>query len=354
MFTPPRCPNRSCSQHRRPRPAFFQRHGHYVARCRPWRIPRYRCKACRRTFSRQTFRADYHDHRPDLNAPLVRSIASGLGLRQTARNLRLSLRCCELKFRKLARHLRRLNLNLRGPLPQGSVLQFDEFETYETRRNTRPLSVPVLIEREQRFVVWAEAAPIRPRGKRSAARDRAIAEDELRFGKRRDLSARSVRRTLRRGAEMAVQLQRVVLETDEKTTYPAAARAAFGAERLEHRRTSSRLARMTWNPLFPINHTEAMTRDLMGRLRRESWLVSKKRRYLDLALQVFAAYRNYVRRRFNGDEESPAQRLGFVPRRMQVEELLSWRQDWGRGSIHPLSRRGASVESWRGARQLSA
>jgi hypothetical protein len=88
-----------------------------------------------------------------------------------------------------------------------------------------------------------------------------------------------------------------------------------------------------------------MARDLMGRLRRESWLVSKKRRYLDLALQVFMAYRNYVRRRFNRDRESPAQLLGLVPRRMRLEELLSWRQDWGGSSIHPLARADAAAGS---------
>ena len=116
-----------------------------------------------------------------------------------------------------------------------------------------------------------------------------------------------------------------------------------GAAEVTHLQTPGTLARMTWNPLFPINHTEAMLRDLMGRLRRESWLVSKRRRYLDLGLQVFIAFRNYVRRRFNGDEESPAQLLGFVPRRLTPGELLSWRQDWGRCSLHPLDPRGRSV-----------
>jgi len=67
---------------------------------------------------RQTFRMDYRDHRPDLNALLCQSLVSGVGLRQTSRNLRLSLRCTELKFRKIARHLRRLNLNLRTKASQ--------------------------------------------------------------------------------------------------------------------------------------------------------------------------------------------------------------------------------------------
>ncbi len=354
MFNPPRCPYRSCRMHREPHASAFRPYGHYSARCRPHPIPRFRCSACRRTFSRQTFRADYRDHRPDLNARLFQSLASGVGLRQSSRNLGLSRRCCELKFRKIARHLRRLNLNLRGPLPDGSSFQFDELETFEGRRNTRPLSVPVLIERDSRFVVWAESATIRPRGKMTGARGRALARDEKRLGKRRDQSRSRVLRTLKRGADMAGELSRVMLETDKKSSYVALAQQAFGKGRLRHRTTSSRLPRTIDNPLFAINQTEAIARDLIGRLRRQSWLASKKRRYLDLALQIFASYRNYVRRRFNTDDFSPAQKLGFVPQRLSESELISWRQDWERASIHPLARASESIGSWTGLQRSAS
>ena len=349
MFHPPCCPNSRCSQHRRPAARFYLRKGFYHPLCRAHPVPRFRCRVCGRGFSRQTFRADYRDHKPHLNAPLFLALATGIGLRQSARNLNLSLRCTELKFRKIARHLRRLNLNLRGPLPSGSQLQFDEIETYEGRRNTRPLSLPILIEREHRFVIWAEAAPIRPRGKMSKKRYAALMADEARFGRRKDLSHRSVVRTLRRGADVTAHMHAVEFFSDEKVTYPKAARAAFAGRRIAHHRTNSKLARMTWNPLFAINHTEAMLRDLLGRTRRDSWLVSKQRRYLDLGVQLWMAYRNYVRKRFNYDYESPAQMLGFVPRRMTCSELLSWRQDYGRQSIHPLSRGCVRIERWAGS-----
>ena len=129
MFQPPRCPNRACSQHGFPRPGFYRRNGHYRAKCRAHPVPRFLCRSCGRGFSRQTFRMDYRDHRPHLNARVFESIASGIGLRQTSRNLGLSRRCTELKFRKVARHLEHLNRNLRGPLPEGSILVFDELET---------------------------------------------------------------------------------------------------------------------------------------------------------------------------------------------------------------------------------
>ncbi len=343
MFQPPRCPNRRCPQHRNPEPDFFVRKGFYHPLCRAHPVPRFRCRICHRNFSRQTFRVDYHDHRPHLNAKVFLSLATGLGLRQTSRNVGLSLSCTQLKFRKIARHLRRLNLNLRRDLPTGSDLQFDELETYEGRRNTRPLSLPILIERKSRFVVWAESAPIRPHGRMSASRRKAIVDDRRRFGPRKDLSRRAVERTLQRGADLSARLSSVTLSTDEKSTYPSLARRAFGKDRLRHDQTNSKLARDTWNPLFPINHTEAMARDLLGRLRRDSWLVSKKRRYLDLGLHVWIAYRNYVRRRFNFDEKSPAQILRFADHRLTAGELLSWRQDWGARSIHPCSRGRATV-----------
>jgi len=83
-----------------------------------------------------------------------------------------------------------------------------------------------------------------------------------------------------------------------------------------------------------------------GRLRRQSWLASKKRRYLDLGLQLHMAYRNLVRRRFNEDRESPAELLGFAPRRISETEALSWRQDWGGRSVHPLSDGHQAIEAF--------
>jgi transposase-like protein len=348
MFNPPRCPNRNCRFHLSPAAdkRWFARHGQYQPLCRPHPVPRFRCLGCRRRFSRQTFRMDYRDHRPDLNPKLFELLASGVGLRQSSRLLGLSLRCLELKVRKIARHLRRLNLNLQAQLPAWATLQFDELETFEGMRTLRPLTVPLLIERNSRFIIWAESAPIPPRH-RKTRHGKTRLEERRKKGRRRDGSRRACRRTLGRAAALARNLGTIGIETDEKRSYPSLIRAAFGAEHgIAHDTTKSTRIRDVSNPLFPINQTEAMARDLMGRLRRQSWLVSKKRRYLDLGLALFIAWRNLVRRRFNYDECSAAEVLGFTPRRMTEEELCSWRQDWGRRSIHPLSWNAESIESY--------
>ena len=347
MFTPPRCPYRHCAHHVAPTPdaSWFARHGHYKPQCRPHPVPRFRCKGCGRCFSRQTFRMDWHDHRPDLNARLYELLASGVGLRQSSRLLGLSRRCLELKFRKIARHLRRLHLNLQEPLPAGSILQLDELETFEEMRTLRPLTVPVVIERDSRYIIWAESAPIPARHKQTRhGKQRA---DELkRWGKRPDGSPRACLRTLSRAAALSKQLKAIVIQTDKKRSYPGLIHKAFGRRRwIAHETTDSTRMRNVSNPLFAINQTEAIARDLMGRLRRQSWLASKKRRYLDLALAMFMTWRNLVRKRFNYDTISSAEALGFVRRRMTEEELCSWRQDWGRRSIHPLSWNAESIET---------
>ena len=347
MFTPPRCPNARCSAHNAEHyrgPTFFIRRGFYYPKCRAHRIPRFCCKVCGRGFSRQTFRMDYRDHKPHLNAPLFDMLASGMGLRQSGRILKLSRRCTELKARKMQHHLGHLDRNLLDQLPGGSTLQLDEMETFETERAVCPVTLPIVIERQSMLIVAAASAPIRPSGRMSKSRMKAVQRRAKAEGRRRNQSIECLRRVFSRTARYCKKMRYVQLDSDEKTVYPPLARRAFG-RRLRHSRYSSKLPRDTKNPLFRINLTNAMARDLNGRLRRRSWLVSKQRQFLDLQLNIFMAFRNYVRPRFNGERETPAQRVGLVSRPIRPQELLGWRQDWGWFSIHPLDYRNSIRES---------
>ena len=350
MFEPPRCPNSACPKHASPSPKFYVRRGAFRARCRPHPTPRFQCRTCRKWFSRQTFRADYHDRKPHLNVSVIRYLCSGVGFRQTARMLGLTRRNLEAKARKISRNTGWLDHNLKvraaaidaaHPSPEPLEIHFDEFETYETRRNTRPLSIAVLIESQTRFLIGACAAPIRPRGTMTKARKAAIWADEQRFGPRVDRSRLACRWAFRAARRLRPSCSSVVLRTDEKSTYPGLVHRAFRGASIAHLRTKSVLPRTEANPLFPINHTEALLRDLVGRLRRESWLVSKQRAFLNLHLRLYAAWRNWVRPRFNRDQQTPAQYAGFAPRRLRPGELVGWRQDWGARSICPLGPVGA-------------
>jgi hypothetical protein len=273
-------------------------------------------------------------------------LASGVGLRQTARIVGLTKRNLELKVRKISRHLRSLHLNLHGQFHEGASFLMDEMETFENERGVQPVTVPVLIEKQSMFISFVDAAPIRPTGKMSKSRLSAFQRHEKRCGRRPNKSRESLTRLFRWLGKHAKGAWPVVLNSDEKILYGYLGRRQFG-KRLVHLKTNSKVLRATWNPLFKINLTNAIARDINGRLRRRSWLVSKRRRLLRLQLFLHAAYRNYIRTRFNRDAATPGQLLGFMPRRVGFTELLSWRQDWGAASIHPLSRASVSVADYR-------
>jgi len=339
-FTPPRCPNPSCPRHTDPLPRFCRRRGSYWPKCRAEPIPRYLCKSCGRSFSRQTFRHDYRDHRPELNEHLFLLLTSGVGLRQCSRLLRSGVRCPQQKLAKMGRTLALLRDNLCPRLAGGRVFVMDEEETYEGA-SIRPLTMPVLIDRETWFVVAVDVGSIRRLARRGTRRRALQDEEEAGNGRREDQSRECTERVLRTLATKCPEGQ-IVLQTDMKSSYATLAKRIFG-DRLTHETTSSRRVRDKRNPLFPINVTLAMSRDNCGRLRRKSWLVTKHApRLLDQA-QLFAVYRNFVRRRFNYDkaDETPARLLGLLPRNLDAGEVLAWRQDWGDRSIHPMSK-GAS------------
>ncbi len=335
-FVPPRCPNRACPMHRAPRRAFFVRRGHYLPKCRRDAVPRFRCKVCRRGFSFQTFRADYRDHRPHDNEAVFHLLTSGVGLRQTGRLRGMNVGTLQRKFRKLSRHLRRLNRNLLQSLPANRTFVMDELETFESS-SICAVTVPVVVDAESKLVVATSAAPIRRMANKGTKRRQRLERLEKERGRRHDRSRSCIRLVVRRLGDLLGGAG-ATLRTDQKPLYRSAVRAILG-DRVRHETTSSRLPRTARNPLFAVNLTETMLRDNCSRLRRLSWLFSKNRRQLRQHLDFFSAYRNWHRPRNNGDaaRAAPGVILRLIERNLTGTEMLAWRQDWGRLSVHPSS-----------------
>tara|TARA_R110002072_G_scaffold25443_4_gene85005 strand:- start:7552 stop:8568 length:1017 start_codon:yes stop_codon:yes gene_type:complete len=332
-FRPPRCPSTDCLAHVDPQADRIIRWGYFKARCRDQREPRFRCLACRKTFSRQTFRHDYRDRRPDCNERLFEMLTSGIGLRQSARVLKIAASTAQKKMRKLSRTCELLHENLSGSLPPDRTYVMDEEETFESS-SIRPLTVPILMENQTWFIVATGVGSIRRLAPPGTARRARQDREEKQFGKRKDQSRAcvgEVLEALRRRTPGRIQLL-----TDQKSSYATLAREVFGAE-VMHATTAGSAPRTPYNPLFPVNHMITMSRDGCGRLRRDPWLVSKLAKWLRGQLAIFTVFRNYVRRRFNRDEahETPAHFLGLLPRQLQPDEVVRWRQDWGERSVHP-------------------
>jgi hypothetical protein len=327
MFVPARCPYLSCGFHQHPIAGFFIRFGSYHPHCRPRAVPRFRCRGCFRTFSRQSFRADFRQRKPYLNATFLRLMVHCVGLRQAAKVLQVARRTVEHRFAwlaHLAAHFHRNRLHgatLHGPF------QLDELETFEANR-FQPVTVPVLIERHTMFLVATAVGPLRRKGRMTALQRRRRADHEQRFGRRPSQSAPAVRTVLALLAPLVPPGADCVLESDQKPLY-----GSLGRDLLKHRflwRPHSASARRDrGNPLFPINHTNARLRHFLARLRRRTWCVSKKRRALAQHLSIATLWVNYCRGITNRTNTTPAEALNVAPRRYRAEEVLAWRQDWG-------------------------
>lgn len=338
---PARCPNTTCSNHRSPTVGFYVNNGEYHPRCRSNPVRRFRCKSCRKSFSNQTFRVDYRDHLPHQNRAVFKLLVGGMSLRQVGRTLGIHNATVQRKAFKIARAMAQLHGNLLHALPNARAYLLDEEETYE-QKSIRTLTIPILIEKDSWFIVATDVAPIRRLARKGTVRRRRQDAEERKHGKRPDESRAAVANVLRTLARVSAG-QKIELITDQKSSYATVAKRVLAEGLSHHQRVSSRLPRNQYNPLFAINTTNAMTRDHLARLRRRSWCVSKKRDRLHAHLALFTAYRNYVRPRFNTDEEqqTPANRLGLLPRNLTIEELLRWRQDWGDLSSHPMSTSGS-------------
>ncbi len=335
-FVPPRCPRITCSNHVHPRADFFAHHGSYRVACRDHAIPRYRCKDCSKRFSYQTFRQDYRDQRPELNAILFERYTGGQSLRRACKEMRIGIHAGQKKFRKLGRHAGFLHENLLQKLPGQRTFLMDELETHEGEL-IRTVTVPILIEKLSGLVVATDVGSIRRLARKGSRRRKLQERDEALHGKRTDETRRVVMSVLDKLGRL-LEGASAVLRTDEKKLYASLSRKLFGTK-VSHERTPGTAERSTFNPLFHINHTLARFRDLSARLHRRSWCASKKREFLRPHLQMVTVYRNYVCRRTNTEDakRTPAWHLGLLPRALSYCEVCGWRQDWGQLSPHPLS-----------------
>jgi hypothetical protein len=327
-FVPPFCPHASCAAHAGGATLRYYHDGSYPRAVDGRRVQRYRCTHCQRRFSSQSFRLDFRQQKPRINAPILGCFASKVTHRQTARILRVDRKTVQRRLRVFGPALRRWHAVFLARARQRGGLEgsfsFDELETYEHDRRLMPVTVPVLIHRKSRFIVHLETADLPARGGLSAHDLARKQVREVRYGKRLNGSARAVEDCLL--ALKAVHAPRVPLEivTDRKQSYPPLVRRHF-ARRSAFVRESSSTTRNTLNPLFPINHTLAMLRDQVSRLVRRSWAASKRQAELRHHLWIFTAWRNYLRPMFNHTPRtSSAMALGLADKRYRAAELLRW------------------------------
>ena len=336
-FQPKFCPRSACPEHLRRRPGYrFWRHGFYSTRRRR-RIPRFRCRCCKQTFSRQTFSVSYYLKRPELLRPVAAGLVAGSALRQIARSVDAAPNTVAGVSARLGRHALLLHARcleqLRGKVEEPVVL--DHFETFEFTQDF-PFGVATAVGARSWFLYGLDPAPHGRGGRRSTAQRRRLRSRPRRksYGCYTGSTRRSLDlllqlpardSTLEIVADDHMDYRRVIGHHPERHRirarhYPNPPRGAKGAKR------SARAVARDW-AMFPVDLLHKILRHTLAHHRRETIAFARRLNAAMERLFLTAVWRNLVKKRSERrpDPTTPAMRVGLTDERWNWKRLLSRR-----------------------------
>ncbi len=346
-FSPPHCPWPGCPSHggsERAR-ARFRRHGHYRRSTDRRVVPRFRCSACRRTFSAQTFAFSYYLKRPELAEGIAAALVAGSAHRQIARSLGCAPHTVTRMAARLGRHALLTNARALSELAAiEEPIVYDHFETFVYGQDF-PLGLGTAVGHRSWFVYDLEPAPHGRRGRmspRQKARQRRV---RSRWGRPpRGAYGRSVARLLDRLLPLVPEDRQLALVSDDHPAYGPAVRRHRLGRQVRHRayRNPSRgpkgsprspAARRRDEALFPVDLLHALLRHSNAHHRRETIAFSRRANALLERAHLTALWRNFVKRRSERRPaaETPAMRLGLAREpwtwsRILTRRLFPWRE----------------------------
>jgi hypothetical protein len=241
--------------------------------------------------------------------------------RQIARDVGASpttiMRLCD----RLGRHCLLFHERLRPKDAPAESLAIDGFESFEFSQYT-PVHFHAAIGSRSHFIYGLTDSELRRKGRMTEPQRRRRTALEASLGRP---DPRSIEREMATLLELVVpEGARATILSDEHRAYPrAVARLRQLGRAIRHLTTSSRISRTPDNPLFPVNLADLLIRHSQANHKRETIAFSKRRACAAYRMFVFLVWRNTMKsfseRRQN---ESPAQRLGLLPRRLQVGDVL--------------------------------
>jgi transposase-like protein len=300
----------------------YKRAGFYLRSAQPRRIQRFTCRACRRSFSSQTFCTTYWQRRPDLDQRIFMKAIGGMALRQIARDIGCSPETVARKIARLGRHCMLLHAKLMRNAPPASAVVVDGFETFEWSQYF-PFHQNLAVEPETDFFIYFNDSELRRKGRMTSAQKQRRDELERLFG-------RPDRQAVRKGVTELLKVattdsMRAVIDSDDHPSYRPAIRSLDVD--VEHRITPGRDHRDGRNRLWSVNLLDLVIRHNSANHKRETIAWSKRRQASCERLAMLLVWRNYMqgRREKIRGSPTPAMARGMLSRRLTVQEVLDSR-----------------------------
>ena len=325
-WTPPHCPWDACPS-RRGAPFRWRRHGAFRRAAAPRLVRRYRCLACGRTFSDQTFSGAYFAKRPEILAPLANALVNGAALRQAARGLACARSTAVRAADRLGRLAALATARLLAGLAVAGPVAHDDFVTFALRR---PLAVflGTAVDPATDLVLALSAAPGIQGGRRTPAQRRRL--PALRAALPRAARRRAFRALLEGLLDRLPPGARLELRTDDDRVYRDVV-GRVGAGRVDHRvHPAPRRGRAdpAYNrALGPANALHRFLRHADAEHRRRPLAFARRVASSAGRAALFAFWRNFLQRRREGRNRgpTPAMLAGLADRPLSWDDLLGRR-----------------------------
>ena len=320
---PPHCTNPKCKYHKpQSQPWPFVNFGTFTRLKPPHVVQRYRCLACGRTCSDQSFKTSYWLKRPELLVQVQKHAVSGAANRQIARILGAAPATIDNQLARLGRHCLLFHRHFVATASPRGDIAIDGLVTFENSQYL-PYEVVAAVDRPSSFVLHFAEAERRRSGKMTDQQKKRRAVIE-RFHGRADPKSlmRALVEVLSVSLRGAVQAH---VWSDKHQTYPFAIAKVRSCE-VVHERIDSRAPRTVHNPLFEVNLLDMLVRHCLKDHTRETIASGKRRQHSLYRLAIFLVWRNYIKlRREKRCGQTPAMAMGLLERRLTEKEVLGRR-----------------------------
>ena len=310
-FRPPFCPNKRCKLHLDPETAegkalrrvkWFAPFGWYQTKVRG-PVPRFRCRHCGKTFSRQTFRLDYYVKRTVDYDQLRDRLTSCSSVRAVGNSLGISPDSVSNRISRLSRqYLSACAEALSEMAPEESVVA-DGFESFAVSQYF-PNNITLLGGADSQYVLFADYATLRRKGRMTKWQKHLRAQLEKLYRADPRAVQASFTRVLDTVADLAGRTEQrpFCLRTDEKTDYRRALAghktltAARQAGAFTHATFDSKAPRTIMNPLFTVNYFDRQLRKDLAEHVRETTRFARNVCHTMERLWVIIGHYNFYKR----------------------------------------------------------
>jgi len=346
------CPNHQCRFHDRSLAAterWYTRFGRFSTQCRG-PIQRFRCTACGKTCSTQTFSVHYWTQSTTDLVWILHQLYGCGGLRQMGRFTGVTYRVIQNRIRRLARNALAMMDQALAEMDLIENLAMDGFESF-TRSQYHPNNITHVVGSESQFIYGVVHTSLRRSGSMTPAQQfgRALIDTVWKPLRtvREDCTALlgDVSTMIDRASRTRPSDRPVKLVTDKHKAYRPALKAvptlaaALREGRLVHRRVSSRAARTPWNPLFPVNYVDRQLRKNLAEHVRETVRQGREVNCQMERMAIFTVLHNFLTPHRIGDhaDAGASERHASVAEvspevmRWNLERLTTHRHVWTHG-----------------------